>query len=390
MKTILRSLIALSTAALLPLATYTSVYGQAGSTDSATEGLESRLTEISHLGIQPTLTNPHSSPTSSTPDKVDLLSCIKVDILYYCPFQGWGPKQTVDPNHSAYVIQIPEGMGHLYDTLNSDELTLADLLELPSDDFMSLLKLDVEEALAGAISEAAEEYYIQDLTPSQRTDPRVVAEYTALNTLPGQSRPASSSEFTPNSVHVVANRDPLYARSLMFKQKKSYYCGPATVAMMAANNPGSKKSADQNYWAKRLGTTTSGTSLQSIVRVVNADLTGWTKRNKGYRIHNISGWSNENWRNAVRTNVGKQGAPIILHPRVNSSTTKYYSGKYDAKSHYTALIGFQELSNGFMTTAIAEPWNGGDGSLKSPMQFLTIEGVAKQNMANTNHRTIAK
>ena len=50
-------------------------------------------------------------------------------------------------------------------------------------------------------------------------------------------------------------------------QNETWWCGPATMQAIGWGSQGKRK--NQAYWARRLGTTTAGTAITDMVRVVN-------------------------------------------------------------------------------------------------------------------------
>jgi hypothetical protein len=58
------------------------------------------------------------------------------------------------------------------------------------------------------------------------------------------------------------------------EQERTYWCGPTTMQMITWGWRGVRRS--QSYWADRLGTTTGGSAISDMVRVVN-DSTGWDR-----------------------------------------------------------------------------------------------------------------
>lgn len=137
-------------------------------------------------------------------------------------------------------------------------------------------------------------------------------------------------------------------------QRTTYWCGPATMQMIAWTKNGPFRA--QKYWAKRLRTTTSGSDIVDLVRVIN-NKTDWDrpKRAGEYVVLDISDFSFGQWTNLIRRHVVDYRAPLVLHPVLLKEYYPYLDD--DASGHFQVGRGYD--NNGDRPTQVGffEPWN---------------------------------
>ena len=99
----------------------------------------------------------------------------------------------------------------------------------------------------------------------------------------------------------------------MREQHRTYWCGPTTMQMIAWGWTGEPKS--QRHWARRLGTTTSGSSITDMVRVVN-HATGYDNAGRAgpYIVLDISDWTFHQWMLLMARHVVDYRAPHHHRP----------------------------------------------------------------------------
>jgi hypothetical protein len=137
-------------------------------------------------------------------------------------------------------------------------------------------------------------------------------------------------------------------------QRTTYWCGPATIQMIAwtKNDP----FRPQRYWAKRLRTTTSGSDIVDMVRVIN-NKTNWDrpKRAGEFIVLDISDFGFGQWTNLIRRHVVDYRAPLVLHPVLLKEYYPYLDD--DASGHFQVGRGYD--NNGDRPTQVGffEPWN---------------------------------
>ena len=138
------------------------------------------------------------------------------------------------------------------------------------------------------------------------------------------------------------------------EQHRTYWCGPTTAQMIIWG--WKKKRQTQKHWANRLGTTTSGSSISDMVRVVNNN-TGWdgAKYAGKYIVLDIGDWSAKQWWHLVERHISKYHAPVILHPVL---LKKYYPYLDDnASGHFQVGRGYDRRGKRTNLLGYFEPWN---------------------------------
>lgn len=137
------------------------------------------------------------------------------------------------------------------------------------------------------------------------------------------------------------------------EQVRTYWCGPASMQMIewAWNN--TKQS--QKYWAGRLGTTTSGSSVWDMVRVTN-EATGWDREAYAgkYIVLNIGDYTFRRWMNLMKRHYADYRAPVILHPVLRKRYYSYLDD--DASGHFQVGRGY-DTRGAYQRIGYFEPWN---------------------------------
>ena len=137
-------------------------------------------------------------------------------------------------------------------------------------------------------------------------------------------------------------------------QHRTYWCGPTSMQMITWGWSGTKRS--QGHWARRLGTTTSGSSITEMVRVVNRD-TGYDKESYAgpYITLDISDWSFKQWRLLMARHVVDYRAPVVLHPVLEQRFYPYLD--HDGSGHFQVGRGYQKRDGKTPLLGYFEPWN---------------------------------
>lgn len=137
-------------------------------------------------------------------------------------------------------------------------------------------------------------------------------------------------------------------------QTRSYWCGPTAMQMIAWGWKGSSES--QTTWANRLGTTTSGTAITSIVAAVNK-YTGWDKESYAgkYITLDISNYSYKKWYLLMMRHIKDYRAPVVMHPILLKKYFPYLDD--DASGHFQAGRGYNKNGDKFDKIGYFEPWN---------------------------------
>ncbi len=138
------------------------------------------------------------------------------------------------------------------------------------------------------------------------------------------------------------------------QQFRSYWCGPATMQMIAWGWDGEPQR--QRRWANRLGTTTNGTAITQMVRQVN-EHTGWDRESRAgrYITLDISDYSYSRWALLIMRHVEDYRAPMVFHPVLLKRYFPYLDD--DASGHFQAGRGYDKRGTEPMHVSYFEPWN---------------------------------
>ena len=170
------------------------------------------------------------------------------------------------------------------------------------------------------------------------------------------ARTSSTSTTTPRTKR--ASDYPRVGKVLnkreVTQQHTTYWCGPTSMQMIAWGWQDQKKS--QRHWADRLGTTTSGTAITQMVRVVN-ESTGYDRASHAgkYVTLDISDWSFGQWSLLNMRHVVDYRAPVVLHPILLKRYYPYLDD--DASGHFQVGRGYDKNGDGPLLLGYFEPWN---------------------------------
>lgn len=182
--------------------------------------------------------------------------------------------------------------------------------------------------------------------------PEVVAtaaEGSSVDARTSGTTPATSARRAtyPESSTVLSTRR-------VSSQNRYYWCGPGTMQMIGWGWSGRK--VRQNRWANRLGTTTSGTAITEMVRVVN-NRTGWDRADHAgtYITLDIGDYRFRKWYALVKRHVHDYRAPIVLHPVLLKKYFPYLDD--DASGHFQVGRGYDTNPGGRPQIGYFEPWD---------------------------------
>jgi hypothetical protein len=138
------------------------------------------------------------------------------------------------------------------------------------------------------------------------------------------------------------------------EQVRTYWCGPTTMQMIAWS--WKKVDKGQAHWADRLGTTTSGTAITDMVRVVNRS-TGYDNESRAgtYIVLDISDWSFGKWTLLNMRHIVDYRAPLVLHPVLLKRYYPYLDD--DASGHFQVGRGYDKNGDRPLKIGYFEPWN---------------------------------
>ena len=142
------------------------------------------------------------------------------------------------------------------------------------------------------------------------------------------------------------------------------------------------------YWARRLGTSTAGTAITDMVRVVNNKTDYDADTHAGpYVVLDISDFSFKQWYRLMMRHVHDYRAPVVLHP---SLLTQYYPYlDDDASGHFQVGRGFDQNPGGNPQLGYFEPWDQSKFDPSEPaigrVQWRNAYRSFRANLAHFQH-----
>jgi hypothetical protein len=171
--------------------------------------------------------------------------------------------------------------------------------------------------------------------------------------------------------------------SRILAQNQTYWCGPAT--MQAIGWSSSKQRKNQSYWARRLGTTTDGTAITDMVRVVNNTTDYDAKDRAGpYVVLDISDFTFKQWYRLMMRHVHDYRAPVVLHPVLLTQYYPYLDD--DASGHFQVGRGYDQDPDGNRKIGYFEPWDQSRFDPSEPaIERVQWRNAYKSYRANLDH-----
>jgi len=137
-------------------------------------------------------------------------------------------------------------------------------------------------------------------------------------------------------------------------QNTTYWCGPAAMQAIGWSSQGKRK--NQSYWARRLGTTSAGTAITDMVRVINNKTHYDDADHAGpYVVLDISDFTFKQWYRLMMRHVHDYRAPVVLHPVLLKQYYPYLDD--DASGHFQVGRGFDQNPGGNPQIGYFEPWD---------------------------------
>ena len=137
-------------------------------------------------------------------------------------------------------------------------------------------------------------------------------------------------------------------------QNQTYWCGPATMQAIGWGSQGRRK--NQSYWARRLGTTSAGTAITDMTRVVNNQTDYDSTEHAGpYVVLDISDFTFKQWYRLMMRHIHDYQAPVVLHPVLLKQYYPYLDD--DASGHFQVGRGFDQNPGGNRQIGYFEPWD---------------------------------
>jgi hypothetical protein len=190
-------------------------------------------------------------------------------------------------------------------------------------------------------------------TPSGSATPVAVASATPTANASATATPTTAPP-PAKTGRDYPKRDEILDPTHVAEQTRSYWCGPTSMQMIAWGWAGTAKS--QDVWAKRLGTTSSGTGMTDMVRVVNKN-TGWDKPTYAgkYITLDVGGWTYKQWMLLMMRHISDYKAPVVLHPILRKRYYPYLDD--DASGHFQVGRGYNKNGKKAALLGYFEPWN---------------------------------
>ncbi len=149
-------------------------------------------------------------------------------------------------------------------------------------------------------------------------------------------------------------RFSILEKSQVAAQNQTWWCGPATMQAIGWGNDQKRK--NQAYWARRLGTTSAGTAITDMVRVVNNKTDYDDEAHAGpYVTLDISDFTFKQWYRLMMRHVHDYRAPVVLHPVLLRQYYPYLDD--DASGHFQVGRGFDQNPGGNPQLGYFEPWD---------------------------------
>ena len=166
-------------------------------------------------------------------------------------------------------------------------------------------------------------------------------------------------------------------------QNQTYWCGPAT--MQAIGWGSQQKRKNQAYWARRLNTTSAGTAITDMVRVVNNQTTYDDETHAGpYVALDIGDFTFQQWYTMVMRHVHDYQAPVVMHPILLKRYFPYLDD--DASGHFQVGRGFDQNPDGNPRIGYFEVWDQSKFDPSEPfIQRVQWRNAYRSFRANKDH-----
>lgn len=290
------------------------------------------------------------SPRLSATDLAErLVRCAEFEEQRYCLGVGW---TTADPELvRARATAAPHAASRSIFVETTGDLSTADLLAqraaLPLAARLAAERAELEAAARGVskvvllrhqvLGEPLPDGFLERHPEARATTDTTAARETTTKGL--KDYPGRSTVLRPKRTRA---------------QRTTYWCGPATMQMIGWGWQGERKG--QGHWADKLGTTTSGSAISEMVRVINGS-TGWDQPEYAgkYVVLDISDWSYRKWLLLQMRHVEDYRAPVVLHPILLKKFYPYLDD--DASGHFQVGRGYDKRGDKPAHLGYFEPWN---------------------------------
>ncbi|GAA2156196.1 hypothetical protein GCM10009844_44220 [Nocardioides koreensis] len=367
---------------------------QAGALVPAATAPLGRVTPELQSEIDRVLANGGSAarvPVSATPDRLaaSLVRCADFDGQRYCLHSGWteSSESEVQARVATAARAIAARPAGTTTTGDLDELaTLRRLARMSPSAREAEERAELVQAARSVAKVWLLRHEIEGVDvpadflaahPEARATASTQQAVAAQPTAAAQAQPAarskasaSSSPTASPSATATANTSTTSSRPKRFKdypqrdtvmntkrvaeQQRTYWCGPTTMQMITWG--WKKKDLGQSHWAGKLGTTSSGTAITDMVRVINGN-TGWDREDRAgaYIVLDIGDYGFKKWQRLLMRHITDYRAPVVLHPILLKKYYPYLDD--DASGHFQAGRGYDRRGAKSNLVGYFEPWN---------------------------------
>jgi hypothetical protein len=283
----------------------------------------------------------------------DLARCATFEGQQYCLGVGWTDADAQDVQAEAAAPTLQNGRAVSVET--TGDLSTADLLAqraaLPADERLADERAELEAA-AASVSKVVllRHQLLGEPLPTGFLDRHPEARAPATSATAG----TSAREAADKGIKDYPRRSTVLHWKHVRAQRTTYWCGPTTMQAIAWGWQDKRRT--QQHWADRLGTTTSGSSITEMVRVVN-DATGYDQESYAgkYIVLDISDWSFRQWTLLQMRHIEDYRAPVVLHPILLKRFYPYLDD--DASGHFQVGRGYDKAGDKPTRLGYFEPWN---------------------------------
>ncbi len=282
----------------------------------------------------------------------DLARCATFEEQQYCLGVGWTDADPAQVQTEAAAPTLQNGRAVSVET--TGDLSTADLLEqraaLPADERLAAERAELEAA-ATSVSKVVllRHQLLGEAVPDGFLD-----RHPEARTVAGSTTDTSAREAADKGMKDYPRSSKVLRWKHVRAQRTTYWCGPGTMQAIAWGWQDKRRT--QQHWADRLGTTTSGSSITEMVRVVN-DATGYDQENYAgkYIVLDISDWSFRQWTLLQMRHIEDYRAPVVLHPILLKRFYPYLDD--DASGHFQVGRGYDKAGDKPTRLGYFEPWN---------------------------------
>jgi len=308
-------------------------------------------------------------PVTQSPDTLAarLIRCADFDGQRYCLHTGWteSTQSEVQARMATAARAIAARPSGRTTTGDLDELaTLRQLARMSP----TARAAEEREELTQAARSVAKVWLLRhdiegvDIPQSVLDEhPEALADTTSARTTSSSSTPSPSATATatptksrPKRFKDYPQRDTVLNPKQVAEQQRTYWCGPTTMQMITWG--WKHKDLGQAHWADKLNTTSDGTGISDMVRVIN-DNTGWDRKDHAgaYIVLDISDYGFKKWEKLLMRHVTDYRAPVVLHPILLKKYYPYLDD--DASGHFQAGRGYDRRGDKSNLVGYFEPWN---------------------------------